>query len=318
LYKKAISLDSNLFDAYWNVAFIYYDLGDPKSCRTWMDLYYSKFDKMNFYNQAFANYLYAILFKTPQVAIGYIKEMVEMDNQTPFNYVNLGTEYNRIFQYDQSVKENEQALKLYDKWGLKPSLELYTILGQGYHNTSKYRKEKRLYKKADSDYPENVTIISQQAILALSEKDTVSANRHILKYESLRRNNSHSEARISGGLALIYLRGGDLDEAELYYREALKSSPSNVNYINNLGYFLIDNERDISGGLKLIESGLKSDPENYQLLHSKGWGLYKEGKFLEAKDLLQLSWDLRMENAKYDHSAFLHLESAKNAVQSIK
>jgi tetratricopeptide (TPR) repeat protein len=314
MYKKAISLDSNLFDAYWNVAFTYLSLGDPKSCKTWMDIYYSKFDKMDFYNQAFANYLYAILFKTPQVAIGYIKEMIEMDYQAPFNYVNLGSEYYRLFQYDQSVKEDEKALELYDKLGLKPSLELYTILGQGYHKTGQYRKEKRLYQRADSDYPDNATIIGLQAILAASEKDTISANRYILKYKSLRSNDSWSEARISGGLGLIYSRGGDLDKAEWYYRKALKGDPLNVNYINNLGFLLIDNDRDINGGLNLIESGLKSDPDNYQLLHSKGWGLYKQGKFLEAQDLLQQSWDLRIENDRYDHGAFLHLEAAKKAV----
>lgn len=314
LYRKAIGLDSSLFDAYYKVAFTYFSLGDIKNCKTWMNIYYSKLDKMDFYNQAYANYLFAIIFKTPQIAIGYIKKMIEMDDHAPYNFVNLGTEYNRLFQYNQSIKEDEKALELYDKLGLTPSMELYTILGQGYHKTGQYRKEKRLYKKAESDYPENATVIDLQAMLAISEKDTVSANRYIQKYISARRNNLQSEARISGGLGLIYYRGGDLDKAEWYYHEALKGDSLNVRYMNNLGFFLIDNDRDINGGLNLIKSALKSDPGNYLLLHSKGWGLYKQGKFPEALDILQRSWDLRMQNNLYDHAAFLHLESAKNAV----
>jgi len=39
-----------------------------------------------------------------------------------------------------------------------------------------------------------------------------------------------------------------------------------------------------------------------------------QGKYLEALELLQKSWDLRLERAVYDHQAFLHLEAAKKAV----
>jgi hypothetical protein len=54
------------------------------------------------------------------------------------------------------------------------------------------------------------------------------------------------------------------------------------------------------------------------MLHTKGWGLYKQGKYQEALEILQKSWDLRMKNAIYDHEAFLHLEAAKKAVAGQK
>jgi len=47
-------------------------------------------------------------------------------------------------------------------------------------------------------------------------------------------------------------------------------------------------------------------------------GLYKLGKYQEALDTLQKSWDLRREKAKYDNEAFLHLEAAKKAVAGMQ
>ena len=42
---------------------------------------------------------------------------------------------------------------------------------------------------------------------------------------------------------------------------------------------------------------LELSPDNYNYLDTKGWGLYKQGKYKEALDILQKSWDLRMEKA---------------------
>jgi hypothetical protein len=47
-------------------------------------------------------------------------------------------------------------------------------------------------------------------------------------------------------------------------------------------------------------------------------GLYKQGKYKEAKDILQKSWDLRREKAIYNHEVYLHLEAAKKAVDDQK
>jgi Flp pilus assembly protein TadD len=67
----------------------------------------------------------------------------------------------------------------------------------------------------------------------------------------------------------------------------------------------------------LINKALESSPENFSFLNNKGWGLNKLGKFKEARDLLQKSWDLRMQNSIYNHKAFLRLEEAKNEFISL-
>ena len=121
---------------------------------------------------------------------------------------------------------------------------------------------------------------------------------------------------ITTSLAGIYSEADILDKAEEYYRKALSLEPENPERMNNLAYFLIDNDRNINEGLELVDKALELSPDNYNYLHTKGWGLYKQGKYQEALEILQKSWDLRMEKAIYDHEAFLHLEAAKKAVAS--
>ena len=129
------------------------------------------------------------------------------------------------------------------------------------------------------------------------------------------RKNSASEADISLNLATIYEEADMLDKAEQFYRKACELNPA---YTVNLSYFLIDKDRDINEGLELADKRLELYPESYTNLHSKGWGLYKQGKYNEALEVLQKSWDLRREKAIYNHTAYLHLEAAKKAVADQK
>jgi tetratricopeptide (TPR) repeat protein len=75
----------------------------------------------------------------------------------------------------------------------------------------------------------------------------------------------------------------------------------------------VDNERNVDEGLALADSALKLKPDDYNLLHIKGWGLFKQGMNQQALELLQKSWDLRKEYSVYDHTAYLHLEEVKKA-----
>jgi len=107
---------------------------------------------------------------------------------------------------------------------------------------------------------------------------------------------------------------GLMDEAEESFRRALSLEPQNPVRMNELAYFLIDTDRNIPEGLGLVEKALQMSPDHYNNLHTKGLGLYKQGKYREALEILQKSWDIRRELAVYNHEAFLHLEAAKKAV----
>ncbi len=59
-----------------------------------------------------------------------------------------------LFQYDKAIPEFEKALEIYDKMDSKPWwVYNYTLLGESYHKTGQYKKEKKLYIKADQDFP---------------------------------------------------------------------------------------------------------------------------------------------------------------------
>jgi Tfp pilus assembly protein PilF len=265
------------------------------------------------------NWIYAVNFETPQEQIKYIRQLLEIDNQSPRNHFVLGMAYLDLYQYDKAIPEYEKALEIYYKWGIKPSYTgNYSHLGFLYHKIGQYKKEKELYKKAEMYFPDNSDLLGEQAVLSLSEGDIIAANHYIDKYISICKEQSINEASIMNRIADIYSDANILDKAEEYYRQAFSMQPESTMRMNNLAYFLIDKDRNITEGLELVDKALKLNPDNYDYLNIKGWGLYKQGKYKEALEVLQKSWDLRIKNAIYNHEAFLHLEEAKKAVTIMK
>jgi tetratricopeptide (TPR) repeat protein len=181
-----------------------------------------------------------------------------------------------------------------------------------------YGKEKRLYRKAEKKFPDNASLLFRQAILELTRRDFSAADRIIGEYVSIQKENSASEAKIAASKGIIYRDAGILDKAEEYYRKALSIEPDNPVFMNNLAYLLIDNGRNLNEGLELVKASLALRPDNYNFLHTKGWGLFKINQYEEALETLQKSWDLRMKNATYNHEAFIHLEEVRKFVAKNK
>jgi tetratricopeptide (TPR) repeat protein len=271
------------------------------------------------YQKVYANWGYARYFETPYEEIKYLEQLRELDDQIPFTYYLLGGDYRRLQQYDKAIPYYEKALDIYKKWDVKPWwINYFTDLGRAYHKTGQFNKERKIYRKAGQYFPDNPVLIFRQAILSLTEKNLIKTNQYIEKYKSTLKENSSSEADIIAGLASIYSEAGILAKSEEYFRQALSLEPENPIRINALAYFLIDNDGNINEGLELIDKALVLSPDNFEYLDTKGWGLYKRGKYVEALDILQKSWDLRREKAVYDHVAYLHREAAQKAVANQK
>jgi tetratricopeptide (TPR) repeat protein len=140
------------------------------------------------------------------------------------------------------------------------------------------------------------------------------ANEYIDRWTSIRREEGWTEAQIAGYMAYIYSMADLPDKEEEYLRKAHSLEPGKASRLNNLAYFLIDRERNISEGISLIEKALLLSPDNFNSLHILGYALYKQGKYNDALNLMQKSWTLRMTKSIYNHRAFLQLEEAKKAV----
>jgi tetratricopeptide (TPR) repeat protein len=315
-YLQALYHDSAFYDAVYWLSMSYWNRGLYIEGRYWCKYLDSKRDKMSYQQKLWTNLLFATYFGTYTDWIKCEKQLLEIDDLQPIVHYALGWCYNNLYQYDKAVPEFEKSIDIYKLWGTKPLwAPSYTMLGYAYHKTGQYKKERQLYIKALIDFPDNPDIIYLQAIMALSEGDSVNGKEFIEKYQSIRRANSLSEAAIASSLSSIYLESGMLDKAEIYNRKALTLEPESPLRMRLLASFLIEKDVNIKEGLELVEKYLKVRPENYLILDIKGRGLYKQGRYKEALKYIAKADSLK---PVYDHDLYLHLQEAKKAVAGLK
>jgi tetratricopeptide (TPR) repeat protein len=88
-------------------------------------------------------------------------------------------------------------------------------------------------------------------------------------------------------LASARFTSGEFKAAEDILRNLLKQYPSNPIALNNLGYFLLELDRNLEEALELIKQAVEIDPTNSSYLDSLGWAYFKLGKLNEAEIYLK-------------------------------
>lgn len=331
-FSKAIDIDSNFYQPiimtslaysnqyeqdYW-LSTIYDKLYLLELAKKWCLMAYEKSDKMPIHQKINTNWVYAHAFGTPNDRIKYLKQLIELDDQMATAYFNVGGCYFDLQQYEKAIPEYEKALEIYDKWDITPFWVLnYNYLGKAYQKGGQYKEAEKVYKKAEQYFPDDIELAGWHGILCGLMGDTIAALKYWDKLVTLSRRIPLSEATIATLRGFGFNEAGMPDRAEAFYREALSLEPGNPDRINNLAYFLIDRERNTDEGMRLVDVALELCPGHFNFLHTKGWGLYKMGRYDEALRVLQESWDLRREKAFYEHLPFLHLEAAKRAVSGV-
>ena len=259
------------------------------------------------------DHLNAYYFKLPNEEIKYCKQILEIDELNSAYWFMLGGAYFEQLQYRDAAISWEKALDIHKKWGTSyRNPWIYYFMGDAYHKVNDHKREKEVYELGLSVFPDHQWIIQNQATCALSQGDTAEANDLLTKYKSIRKNKSlWPESRILSGVGYIYTGANLFDEAEIYLRQALKLDPRNPEIMNDLAWFLIDNDINIDEGVDLIEKSLDLDPDNYNYLDTQGWGLYKQGKYVEALKILEDSWDLR---SVYSLEIYQHIQDVEKAL----
>jgi tetratricopeptide (TPR) repeat protein len=316
MFSQALAIDSNFHLMTLLLSTACSNEGLYEEAKEWSIKAYARRDQMSARTKILTEEHHASFFGTPYDQLKYLRQYLEIDDQFPGTYYDIGLIYYTMYQYDKAIPEFEKALELYDKFEARPWwIFNYSLLAYAYHATGQFKKEKKLFKKADKDFPDDPAMIWQKTLLSLTEGDTVTANDFIEKFKTLRRERSWSEAGIAYSIGEIYKEAGLMDKAEEYHRLEVSLEPDNPDRLWDLGWFLIDKDRNIEEGLGLVDRALELRPDFYWYLDAKGWGLYKQGKYDEALKYIEKCIDL---SPSYRHNVHLHLETVKKAVAGQK
>jgi TolB-like protein len=319
-FLQSLTIDSSFLSPAIMISFSYEYQEMYEEGREWCLKIYNKKDQMTMLQKIQVDYLYAVLFETPYEEIKFLKQLIELEPEYPQHYFHLGISYNILSLYDKAIPEFQKALEIYKKWDTKPVwIYNYTALGYAYHKTGEYKEEKKTYKIAEKDFPDDPDLITSKTLLAFAEGDTIEAEQYIEKLKSILNANSISEAQIAFRLGRLYEDAGVWDKAEKYIRQSVSLDstlqPFNPDRPGYLAWFLISTGRNINEGMELIEKFMKVYPENSYYMATKGWGLYKQGKNLESLELLEKARELRND---YLHSLYLCIDEVKKAIANQK
>jgi TolB-like protein len=207
-YLKAVALDSNFYDACYMLVVAYNNEGmADQSLYLLMKLYNQK-GRLSPNLKLWVNYLHSTRFESPAEQLSILKQIREIDDQDiGIPYV-MGNTYLRLDQYDNAITEYKKTMEIVHRIGQKDSW-IYASLGEAYHLKGDYRKEKRIYRRAERYYQDHSSIsfswvVKDQAILALTERNTTKANKYIEKYRLILKENSWTDPDIENAVESIY------------------------------------------------------------------------------------------------------------------
>ncbi len=100
---------------------------------------------------------------------------------------------------------------------------------------------------------------------------------------------SNEKSDLLGTLADYYYSEGNKKKAFSLYEDAIRHNPLNYHSLNNYSYYLSLDGDQLSKALNMINVVVNDNPDNSTYLDTKGWVLFKMGKYSEARDILRLA-----------------------------
>ena len=212
----------------------------------------------------------------PVIAIEELKQSIDLDSEAVQPHALLALVY--ATQDKADLAAGEYVLALENATKLEPkNIDIYKGLGAIYLQQKKLKQAEGIFK----------------LILNLAPADPQA---HFY-------------------LGSIYYNLKDYPSVEKELKSAVKLKPDYHEALNFLGYFYLEQDKNIDQAGLMIKQALVFEPENGAYLDSLGWFYYKKVKLKEALSHLERAASLLSDPVIYDHlgDVFLKLGNADSA-----
>jgi len=293
-YNKAIQVDSNFVSAMLKLAYCYGDIQQAGLSKLWAYKANDHLDQLTPEMQLMAKAVKAAVDKNPEEQLQYTRQYLQQYPKSVSMTYSAGWINYNMERWPHAIEYFEKSLTMLEKYDDHPWFWTYLFLGRSYHNDGDHIKEKKIFETGRELFPEqSVTFTYWQAICAVSRGDSVNAKSYLAEFKKLTDMNGWLEANQLLWYAGIYATANSYEQAEHYYREVLSMRPGNEVVKYEFARFLINNDINVEEGMEMITPLVEGNPQHAGYLYVYGMGLYKLGRYQEALETLQRSWDLK-------------------------
>jgi tetratricopeptide (TPR) repeat protein len=221
-------------------------------------------------------------------AIEYFKYVTENANWSVDSWVRLGALHFDNKKYYEAEKIMLEAVELFPN-----EYFINFILGLSLAQLGKNDSAAIYLKKSVNLNPRDVNTISAYAYTLSQLKQQDSAIIYLERALTL----SPDEVNVLGTLAMIYNEKRIYEKSDSLYERALSINPDDAIINNNYAYSLSTRGLQLDRALDMVNLSLEKDSLSSAFLDTKGWILYKLGRYNEAKYFIEKAIEVGNESA---------------------
>ncbi len=243
-------------------------------------------------------------------AIQEYKKALAADPKSALLHLNLASIFIKQDQAALAIEQLKQSI------GLAPeAIEPHVILALVYVAQNKADLAAQEYtlalKNAARLEPKNIEIYKSLGVIYLQQRKLKEAEGIFKLIAGM----DPADPQAHFYLGSIYFDLKDNASVEKELNTALKLKPDYHEALNFLGYFYLEQDKNINRAGRMISKALVFDPQNGAYIDSLGWFYYKKGQFKEALRELEKAASFLSDPTIYDHlgDTYLKLGSRDNA-----
>jgi len=239
-------------------------------------------------------------------ALPHFERLRDTELDTRGNVLRRGNTLFRTERYEEAAAEYQRYLTM------SPSREHRSValanLGAAQVYAGQWTAAEESYRTALSLDPSNLLALSNYGYFHYRRG---ALDKATALYRQVLEQDPHLVPALRG-LAAIEKRRGALEDAVGLLETVVRQTPGDASALNNLAFYYAELGENLDQALEYIERAIALGGESAELLDTKAWVLYKQGKYVEALPLVQRA----VESAPKNDVRRAHLQAIKHALEA--